>query len=92
MPSPQPVDAKAEARKSTTRCSDPDLDRKGLFTAKSQGTVEGVPEGTKAMQINGELSTLQPVKFLDFYTVCRVGSRADTAPKGAEAHATSGTT
>ncbi len=29
------------------------------------------------MRINGALSTLQPLKFLDFYTVCRVGSRAD---------------
>ncbi len=33
------------------------------------------------MRIKGALSTLQPLKFLDFYTVCRVGSRADTAPK-----------
>ena len=33
------------------------------------------------MRIRGALSTLQPLKLLDFYTVCRVGSRADPAPK-----------
>ena len=31
--------------------------------------------------MKGAVSTLQPLKFLDFYTVCWVGSRADTAPK-----------
>ena len=38
-------------------------------------------EDTKAIQHDGALSTLQPLKFLDFYTICWVGSRADTAPK-----------
>jgi hypothetical protein len=45
------------------------------------GEISGLPEGTKAIRINGALSTLQPLKLLDFYTICRVGSRADTAPK-----------
>ena len=43
--------------------------------------IQGVSEGTKATRTKGEMSTLQPLRFLDFYTVCPVGSRADLAPK-----------
>jgi hypothetical protein len=39
-----------------------------------------MPEGIKAMRIKGALSTLQPLKFLDFYTVCRVGFRSRRSP------------
>jgi len=35
------------------------------------------------MRIKGELSTLQPLRFLDFYTICRVGSpRRSCSKKG----------
>ena len=45
--------------------------------------IQGVSEGTKAMRTKGEMSTLQPLRFLDFYTVYPVGSRADSpARKG----------
>ena len=33
------------------------------------------------MPIKGALSTLQALKFLDFYTIFRVGFRVDIAPK-----------
>ena len=46
-----------------------------------QEMIQGLPESPKATRIRGALSTLQPAKLLDFYTVCPVGSRADPAPK-----------